>query len=79
MIPFTLRREVQMADVSYRLGIDIGGTFTDLSLMNEATGELTELKTPTVTDDPAQGIINGLKLLKERGVDLSKSNISYTA
>ncbi|MBR3380504.1 MAG: hydantoinase/oxoprolinase family protein, partial [Bacillus sp. (in: Bacteria)] len=61
-----------MADVSYRLGIDIGGTFTDLSLMNEATGELTELKTPTVTDDPAQGIINGLKLLKERGVDLSK-------
>ncbi|PCK23214.1 hydantoin utilization protein A [Bacillus pumilus] len=61
-----------MADVSYRLGIDIGGTFTDLSLMNEATGELTELKTPTVTDDPAQGIINGLNLLKERGVDLSK-------
>ncbi|WP_144526086.1 hydantoinase/oxoprolinase family protein [Bacillus pumilus] len=61
-----------MADVSYRLGIDIGGTFTDLSLMNEATGALIELKTPTVTDDPAQGIINGLKLLKDRGVDLSK-------
>lgn len=61
-----------MADVSYRLGIDIGGTFTDLSLINEATGELTELKTPTVTDDPAQGIINGLNLLKKRGVDLSK-------
>ncbi|MEH7229029.1 hydantoinase/oxoprolinase family protein [Bacillus safensis] len=64
-----------MADVSYRLGIDIGGTFTDLSLINEATGELTELKTPTVTDDPAQGIINGLNLLKKRGVDLS--NIQY--
>lgn len=61
-----------MADISYRLGIDIGGTFTDLSLINEATGELTELKTPTVTDDPAQGIINGLNLLKKRGVDLSK-------
>ncbi|GLF91770.1 hydantoinase [Bacillus safensis] len=61
-----------MADVSYRLGIDIGGTFTDLSLINEATGVLTELKTPTVTDDPAQGIINGLNLLKKRGVDLSK-------
>ncbi|MDM5296909.1 hydantoinase/oxoprolinase family protein [Bacillus pumilus] len=61
-----------MADVSYRLGIDIGGTFTDLSLINEVTGELIELKTPTVTDDPAQGIINGLKLLKKRGIDLSK-------
>ncbi|MFJ5671459.1 hydantoinase/oxoprolinase family protein [Bacillus safensis] len=61
-----------MEDVSYRLGIDIGGTFTDLSLINEATGELTELKTPTVTDDPAQGIINGLNFLKKRGVDLSK-------
>ncbi|MFJ5965690.1 hydantoinase/oxoprolinase family protein [Bacillus sp. NPDC093026] len=61
-----------MADVSYRLGIDIGGTFTDLSLINEVTGELTELKTPTVTDDPAQGVINGLNLLKKRGIDLSK-------
>lgn len=48
-----------MADVSYRLGIDIGGTFTDLSLMNEATGALTELKTPTVTDDPAQELSMG--------------------
>jgi N-methylhydantoinase A/oxoprolinase/acetone carboxylase beta subunit len=24
----------------YRLGIDIGGTFTDFSLLDEATGEL---------------------------------------
>ncbi|MGE6631987.1 hydantoinase/oxoprolinase family protein [Bacillus sp. NPDC077027] len=58
-----------MTDVSYRLGIDIGGTFTDLSLINEATGELIELKTPTITDDPAQGIINGLSVLKQRGIN----------
>lgn len=67
-----------MADVSYRLGIDIGGTFTDLSLINEATGELTELKTPTVTDDPAQGIINGLNLLKKEVLIYPTFNTSFT-
>ncbi|MFS0655362.1 hydantoinase/oxoprolinase family protein [Bacillus sp. 179-C3.3 HS] len=61
-----------MANDFYRLGIDIGGTFTDLSLIHEATGELIELKTPTVTDDPAQGIINGLNLLEKMNIDLSK-------
>ena len=31
----------------YRLGIDIGGTFTNLLLMDEKTGSITILKTPS--------------------------------
>ncbi len=54
----------------YRLGIDIGGTFTDLCLLDEATGGWTGLKTPTVPSDLARGVANGLELLERRGVRL---------
>ncbi|MFM9276729.1 hydantoinase/oxoprolinase family protein [Paenibacillus jiagnxiensis] len=54
---------------SWRLGIDIGGTFTDLTIINNETGQLTNIKTPTVPADPAQGIANGLALLREKGID----------
>ncbi|MFD0051470.1 hydantoinase/oxoprolinase family protein [Actinomycetes bacterium NPDC127524] len=53
---------------SWRLGIDIGGTFTDLTVLDELNGTLTGVKTPTVPSDPAQGIANGLVLLKEKGI-----------
>ena len=38
----------------YRLGIDIGGTFTDFSLLDEDDGEFTGFKSPTVPDDPGR-------------------------
>lgn len=47
----------------YRLGIDIGGTFTDFSLFDEATGELLGFKSPTVPADPARGLLEGLSAL----------------
>ncbi|AET61447.1 hypothetical protein HPL003_23645 [Paenibacillus terrae HPL-003] len=53
---------------SWRLGIDIGGTFTDLTILDNQNGKLWGVKTPTVSQDPAQGIANGLALLKERGI-----------
>ncbi len=54
----------------YRLGIDIGGTFTDFSLLDEATGELCGFKWPTVPRDPARGVLDGLRaLVAERGLD----------
>ncbi|WP_329251425.1 hydantoinase/oxoprolinase family protein [Actinoallomurus sp. NBC_01490] len=57
---------------AYRLGIDIGGTFTDLSLVDTVTGERTELKTPTVPAAPAQGVANGIAALAERGIEPSR-------
>jgi N-methylhydantoinase A len=57
-------------DVGYRLGIDIGGTFTDFSLLDEATGELSGFKSPTVPGDPGRGVLDGLRaLVSERALD----------
>jgi N-methylhydantoinase A len=45
----------------YRLGIDIGGTFTDFVLLNEATGSLAfhkQLTTPDIT----RGLVHGLEV-----------------
>ncbi|WP_047148185.1 hydantoinase/oxoprolinase family protein [Aquamicrobium sp. LC103] len=52
------------------LGIDIGGTFTDLILMRD-DGAVVE-KVPSTPSNPAQAIVDGLRVLKERhGVDLA--------
>jgi N-methylhydantoinase A len=56
----------------YRLGIDIGGTFTDFSLLDGETGEVSGFKTPTVPGDPGRGVSAGLDQLRARGTDLSQ-------
>ncbi|WP_058306401.1 hydantoinase/oxoprolinase family protein [Gracilibacillus massiliensis] len=58
-----------MAKNRFRLGIDIGGTFTDLVLIDQNNGEIISKKTPTISEDPTQGITNGLEALKESGID----------
>jgi N-methylhydantoinase A len=55
----------------YRVGVDVGGTFTDL-LCITAAGEVVLDKTPTTLDDQSTGVMNGLGQLAERfGVDLA--------
>jgi N-methylhydantoinase A len=44
----------------YRLGVDVGGTHTDLVLFDPATGELAIEKVPTTPDDPAIGVLAGI-------------------
>ncbi len=57
-----------------RLGIDVGGTFTDLLLFNESTGRLHLLKTPSTPDDQSVGILTGIeKLFAESGVSRSET------
>lgn len=46
--------------MGYRVGIDVGGTFTDLVAVNTATGDITSVKTATISGDPAAGVINGI-------------------
>lgn len=53
----------------FRVGVDIGGTFTDLLLTDDASGRVWVGKTPTTAEDPAQGVARGLRdLLAEAGV-----------
>lgn len=46
--------------MNIRIGIDIGGTFTDLQILDETTGVLNSLKTPTTPDDPSIGLLAGI-------------------
>ena len=58
----------------YRLGIDIGGTFTDFTLVDTQAGTTTGIKVPTVPAHPEQGVANGLAVLRdERGLDLAEA------
>ena len=51
-----------------RLGVDIGGTFTDLVWVDDATGEVRVGKLLTTPKDPAQAVEQGvLRLLEETG------------
>ena len=47
------------ATATFRIGVDIGGTFTDMVLVSG--GEIRVIKVPTVPADPAQGVINALE------------------
>jgi N-methylhydantoinase A len=44
-----------------RVGIDTGGTFTDVVALDEDSGELVTTKTPSTPHDPAEGFITGLR------------------
>jgi N-methylhydantoinase A len=44
-----------------RIGVDTGGTFTDLVAFDEDSGEIVTTKTPSTPADPADGFITGLR------------------
>ena len=48
----------------YRIGIDVGGTFTDLVAVDDF-GKTTLAKVPSTPADPSIGVLNGLRLLAE--------------
>ena len=57
----------------YRLGIDIGGTFTDATLINENTGEIHVGKVPSTPEDPSVGFMNATdRMLREVAVSLDE-------
>jgi len=51
---------------TYRLGCDIGGTFTDFVLVNDATGEFQINKCLTTSGDPSDAVEQGILELLER-------------
>ena len=56
--------------MAWRVGVDIGGTFTDVALVDEATGRIGIAKLPSTPHDLVEGVIDGIrKGLARHGVD----------
>jgi N-methylhydantoinase A/oxoprolinase/acetone carboxylase beta subunit len=56
----------------HRIAVDIGGTFTDCVLVDEATGAVTLHKLLTTPDDPSDAVLAGVAALLEAGrVDIA--------
>ena len=51
--------------MSYRLGVDVGGTFTDLMLFDESSKGIALEKVPTTVSHQAVGIIEGIRKITE--------------
>ena len=61
---------------NYRLGFDIGGTFTDIVLYNTKNKEINLHKCLTTPEDPSIGVMNGISTLL-KNLKLSLSEISH--
>ncbi|MDQ4144373.1 MAG: hydantoinase/oxoprolinase family protein, partial [Actinomycetota bacterium] len=46
---------------TYRIGIDVGGTFTDVMLIDEQTGQVHIGKVPSTPHDPSVGFLNAME------------------
>ncbi|RZO79749.1 MAG: hydantoinase/oxoprolinase family protein, partial [Halieaceae bacterium] len=57
----------------YRLGVDVGGTFTDLILVDEKSGSIHTAKVPSTPADSSIGVMNGVaRVCDNAGVDPSE-------
>ena len=54
-----------MAEKAYRLGCDIGGTFTDFVLLNDQTGEINIYKCLTTPRDPSDAVEHGIREMEK--------------
>ena len=48
-----------------RVGIDIGGTFTDFVIFNPTTAEISTFKVPSTPEDPSEAVINGINRISK--------------
>ena len=61
--------------MNYRIGIDVGGTFTDL-VLTRPDGSIQLGKTPTTPDDQSVGVLNGIGLLAaQEGLDTDRKSV----
>lgn len=55
--------------MAYRLGVDVGGTFTDLFLVCDEDDRQWRVKTPTTPADPSRGVLAGVaRIVEQAGI-----------
>ena len=62
------RAPARADSMTYSIGIDVGGTFTDLVLLDEQSGRLLQHKTPSTPDDPSRGVAASPELAEQLGL-----------
>ncbi|MEN7342900.1 MAG: hydantoinase/oxoprolinase family protein [Pseudomonadota bacterium] len=61
--------------MGYRLGVDVGGTFTDLLLINEDSGQTYTAKVPSTPEDSSVGVLNGIaRICDQSNIDPREVN-----
>ena len=61
--------------MSYRLGVDVGGTFTDLLLVDESSGHTYMAKVPSTPQDSSVGVLHGIdRICDESDIDTGQVN-----
>jgi N-methylhydantoinase A len=59
--------------MTFRLGVDVGGTFTDLLLVDETSGQTYMAKVPSTPEDSSIGVLNGIdRICSESDIDTSQ-------
>ena len=49
-----------MSENAFVVGVDVGGTFTDVFILNQATGKISTAKVPSTPDDQSRGFVEGI-------------------
>ena len=63
-------RRAPRAGTGLRLGVDVGGTFTDLLLLDEKNGRTFTAKVPSTPQDSSIGVLNGIaRICEKAGID----------
>ena len=65
-----------MGAARYRLGVDIGGTFTDATLVDESSGRLWNAKVSSTPHDPAQGFLSATRQILDQSA-LAPDSLRY--
>jgi N-methylhydantoinase A len=62
--------------MGYRVGVDIGGSFTDFAVFDETTSRLQSLKVFSRPDEPGAEVLEGIRLINER-YGIAPAEITY--
>ncbi|MCR8632804.1 hydantoinase/oxoprolinase family protein [Paenibacillus radicis (ex Xue et al. 2023)] len=62
----------------YMVGVDVGGTFTDVTLVDSYSGEILNHKVPSTPEDPSRAIMNGVVQIMELN-EVPVSELRYLA
>lgn len=63
----------------WMIGIDTGGTFTDVAAFEPTAGRMEIAKVPSTPGDPSRGVLDGIRSLLERVPDLRTADIAFFA